>query len=165
MVARGHSQARGDVVADGHGGERRRSLEHHSDAPADLDRVHTATVDVTAVEQHFALDASARDCLVHPVETTKKRRLAASGRTDDRGHLSVLEADRDIADRAYAAEERIEIVHTETECRRASVIDDSGVLMRHGALGAPAGHRGARPRGTTVAGRVAVVAAARDRRP
>src|SRR5690349_69267 len=81
---RAHAQVAGrpgDVVVD-----RLREwvglLKDHSDPAADLDAVGRLGVDVMAVIQHTALQPKARNRVIHPVETSDERRLAASGRPD-----------------------------------------------------------------------------------
>ena len=76
------------VVADGHGRERVRLLEHHADAHAHLLGAHAPAVDVVAVEQDLAVERGAGDQLVHAVEHPQEGRLAAAGRADERGDLA-----------------------------------------------------------------------------
>src|SRR5699024_306224 len=56
------------VVADRHGGERVRLLEHHAHAAAHVDRVDLRVVDVLSVDLHPALRVRAGDDLVHAVQ-------------------------------------------------------------------------------------------------
>ena len=76
----------GDVVVD-RLRERVRLLEHHPDAPADLDGVDLAVVEVDAVVGDRALDPGPLDEVVHPVEAAQHRGLAAARGPDERGDL------------------------------------------------------------------------------
>ena len=91
-------QAGHHVVANRHGGERVRPLEHHADGLAHADRVDARAVDVLAVEQHRALDAGAGDDLVHAVQRAQHRRLAAARRADERGHAARRHRQRHVGD-------------------------------------------------------------------
>src|SRR5699024_8120847 len=87
--------ARQHVVADGHGGERVRLLEHHADPAADVDRIDLRVVDVLAVD----LDAAGRirpgDHLVHAVQGAQEGGLPAAGGPDQRGHRAGADLDVD----------------------------------------------------------------------
>ena len=76
------------VLADRHGRERVRLLEHHADAHADLLGPRAGGVDVLAVEQDLAVERGAGDELVHAVEQAQERGLAAARRSDQRGDLA-----------------------------------------------------------------------------
>ncbi len=68
--------AEGEVVVN-RLGERVRLLEDHPDPSPHLNRVDVRAVQVDAVVEHLALDPSAVDQIVHPVEATDDGRLAA----------------------------------------------------------------------------------------
>src|SRR5690606_17815154 len=100
----GQPQAGQHVVADRHGRERVRLLEHHADPAAQEHRVDRAVVDGLAVEQDPAGDARERRLLVHPVDAADECRLAAAGRADDGGHPVLLDLHRDGAEDGLVAE-------------------------------------------------------------
>ena len=75
--------------------ERVRLLEHHADVAADHHRVDRLGVDVLAEELHVALEAEARDQVVHAVEAAQHRALAAARGADEAGDLALL--DRHVA--------------------------------------------------------------------
>src|SRR5262249_6081727 len=77
----------GDIILDRHGREWRRFLKDHPDSTSDLHRVDAGLVDIFTVEQHLAFGSGAGHDLVHSVEASHERRLAASGRADDRRYL------------------------------------------------------------------------------
>ena len=58
-AARVDAEAGDDVVADGHGGERRRTLEHHADVAPHRDRTGAFAVDRCAEDRHETVDACA----------------------------------------------------------------------------------------------------------
>ena len=88
-LAAGHAvdaQAVGDVLED-RLRERVRLLEHHADPAAQrAPRRRRARRCRLAVDQHRALDAGARDDVVHPVQRAQERALAAARRPDEGGH-------------------------------------------------------------------------------
>ena len=75
------------VVADRHGRERVRLLEHHAHAAPHAHGVDIALVDVLLVEQHLTRGARARHDLVHAVQAAHERGFTAARRTDHRGDL------------------------------------------------------------------------------
>ena len=76
---------------------------------ADRDRVDVGRVDVVAVEQDLALDARARDQLVHAVERAQERRLAAAGGADQRRDLVRLDRHVDVLDRQEVAVVQVQV--------------------------------------------------------
>src|SRR5688572_19602213 len=84
-------------------GERVRPLEHHADAPAQVDDVDARGVQVEAVEQHGAGHLHPVDQVVHPVEGAKQRRLAAARGPDERGHRALGNGHRDLVQRLVLA--------------------------------------------------------------
>ena len=90
------ARAVGDVLVDGHR-ERVGALEDHADTASQLHDAYIRVHDVLAVEADLALDAGARDQVVHPVEAAQERRLAAAGRADQRQDRAGLDDKRDVA--------------------------------------------------------------------
>src|SRR5262245_53044422 len=72
------------VAVDAHR-ERIRLLENHPDVAAHRDRIDPACVNVLAAEQNLPFEAEAPDEVIHPVDTSKSRALAASGRANKSG--------------------------------------------------------------------------------
>ena len=103
-----HPQPRRDVVVDRHRREWRGPLEHHADAPPQPDRIDARIVDVLAVEQHVARDPASLRELVHAVQTTQERRLAAPGRADQRGDCVSGEHERHVFHHGPASVQRRE---------------------------------------------------------
>jgi hypothetical protein len=73
-------------------GKRIGPLEDHADAMPDDDRVGIGRVDILSVKHNGTFDARTGRQVVHPVERAQKRRLPATGRSDEgrhglRGHL------------------------------------------------------------------------------
>ena len=93
------AQAVGDVLED-RLRERIRLLEHHADAAPQVDDVDGRGVDVLAVDMDGAFDPCAWHDVVHPVQRPQERRLAAPGRTDERGDLVRADPDRDLVEDA-----------------------------------------------------------------
>jgi hypothetical protein len=79
--------------------ERVRPLEHHADPAPHLDRIDRRGVEIVSVVGDLALDRRTGDQVVHAVQASKQRGLAAAGRSDERGHLEAEDVHRDIADR------------------------------------------------------------------
>ena len=71
------SRSVGDVVVNAHR-ERIGLLEHHADVLAEVVDVNLGIVDVLAAVADLALDAGAGDKIVHSVESSEERGLAAS---------------------------------------------------------------------------------------
>ena len=87
----------GDVVVD-RLRERVRLLEDHADAPPDGDRGDVRGVQARPAVADVALDAGARDQVVHPVQGAQHGGLAAPGRADERGDLVLVDGQRDVGD-------------------------------------------------------------------
>ena len=81
------------VLADGHGRERVRTLEHHADVTTHSNRVDVLVVQVLAFQQHLAFAVSARNDLVHAIERAQHRGLATAGRSDESGDLVGFDVD------------------------------------------------------------------------
>ena len=92
----------GDVLED-RLGERVGLLEHHADPPSQDHRVDVLAVEVLAVDRDAALDAGAADVVVHPVQAAQERRLAAAGRSDERGHAALRDVQRHVGERPGVA--------------------------------------------------------------
>ena len=90
--------AREDVLGDRHRREGVGALEHHSDVAADLDGIDVLRVNVLAFEEDPALDAGARDRLVHAVEGPEESRLPAARRADERRDRARRDLDGDVVD-------------------------------------------------------------------
>jgi hypothetical protein len=88
----------GDVVVD-RLRERVGLLEDHADPAPHLDRIHAAAVDVLTVVGHLAGDSGPEDEIVHPVQRSQQRGLAAARRPDQRGDLIVAEGQVDTGNR------------------------------------------------------------------
>ena len=78
----GQAKPRHDVLEDGHGGERVRLLEDHSDPAPDQHGI--LGVEILALEEDGARRPGSGHDFVHPVETADERRLPAARRADDR---------------------------------------------------------------------------------
>ena len=107
-----HARPEGDVVVD-RLRERVRLLEDHPDPLAHLHGVDRAVVEVLAVVDDLAVDARARDQVVHPVQAADERRLAAARRPDQRGDLVLGDLHRDVADRPVLAVVDVHVAHVE----------------------------------------------------
>ncbi len=93
-----------DVVVD-RLGERIGLLEHHADASPDLDRVDVRAVDVLAVVEHPTRRVRPGHQVVHAVDASQERGLAASRWPDERRDGVPLEFVRDVPDGAERAVE------------------------------------------------------------
>src|SRR5699024_7317826 len=98
------------VVADRHGGERVRLLEHHAHAAAHVDRVDLRVVDVLSVDLHPALGVRAGDDLVHAVQGAQEGGLPAAGGTDEGGHRAGADLDVDALHGEEVPVEDVEIL-------------------------------------------------------
>ena len=97
-----------DVVVDRHG-KRRRLLEHHADTGAQRVHVGVGGDDVLAVHHRPPGGALAGIQIVHPVQHPQQRRLAAAGRADHAGDLTVRQVQIDGLQRAVFAVKEIQI--------------------------------------------------------
>ena len=139
----GHAQAveavAGEhVVADGHGGEGVRLLEHHAHAAPQPDRVDRAIVDVHPVELDAAAHARAGDVLVHPVQAAQEGGFAAPRGADDRGHLPLRDVEVDVVQGRGAVEEGREAAGGELGGARAGLgaVAEGGGFLGGGRGGA-----------------------------
>ena len=114
-------------------GKRVRLLEHHADPAPEPDDVAARGVDVVAVDEDLALDAGARDDVVHPVQRPQERALAAARRPDEGRHEVRADANRDRLERPLRAVEEVQV---------ASL--DDGRPRCHGRLGSALGRNGPR---------------------
>jgi len=89
-------QAERDVPEDTHR-EWIRLLKHHPDVAAHRNRIDVRGVYILAAEHHVALEPETADQIVHAIETTQRRALAASRRTDERGDGALLDLQRYVA--------------------------------------------------------------------
>src|SRR5688500_9216313 len=97
------------VLVDGLG-ERVGLLEDHPDTAPDDYRVRGLGVDVLLAEHHVPFCARPRDHLVHPVQTTYKRALAAPRRPNERRHLVGLDIYAHVREGLEGAVERREVL-------------------------------------------------------
>ena len=102
-------QSGNDVVVDRHRGERVRSLKHHANGAPHVDGIDFGVVDVLSVKHDLAVNVGTGDDFVHAVERAQHRRLAASGRSDERCHGTGLNAERDALDREELAVVDVEV--------------------------------------------------------
>ena len=108
-----------DVLVDRFG-ERVGLLEHHADPQPGQHRIGPAVDDVDAVrlEQDLPLIAVARIQVVHAVEAAQKGALAAAGRADQSGDLTLADRDRDVLERLIVAVPEIEMADVDLVLRR-----------------------------------------------
>ena len=102
------------VLADGHGRERVRTLEHHADVTTDGDRIHILVVQVLAFQQHLAFAVGARNDLVHAIEGAQHGGLATAGRSDERGDLVGFDVDVHVFHGQEVAVEDVQMVDINT---------------------------------------------------
>jgi len=98
-----------------------------------LERYHESEVDAaekTAIEQHLAFRALVGIEVIDAVERAQKRRLPASGRTDESRHLASIERNIDGLESAVVAVEEIEIPHQHLLGERAGCIGPAGDRRR-----------------------------------
>ena len=79
------------VLANGHGRERVRTLEHHTHVTAHGHRIDVLGVQVLAFQQHLALAMRAGDDLVHAVESAQHSGFSTARRPDECGDLVRLD--------------------------------------------------------------------------
>ena len=99
----------GDVIINRHR-ERIRLLEYHADTAAQQIDV-TVLVDILTIEHDVARDTAVFHQIVHAVERTQQRRLAAAGRPDECGDLILLDIQIDIVQGVKIAVMQIHIVN------------------------------------------------------
>jgi len=95
-----------DVLINGHR-KRIRLLKDHADAPAELNHIHGARINVLAVEYHPAFQPGAGDEIVHSIEGPEERGLPASRWTDKRGHKTPPDGNVHIVERLLSTVEKI----------------------------------------------------------
>ncbi len=83
-----------DVVVDRHR-KRRRLLEHHADLGPQHVEVDARIENILAVEDDLAGRPLPRVERIHPVERAQQGRLAAPGRTDERGDATLGDVEMD----------------------------------------------------------------------
>jgi len=93
-----NTQAIGYVISDGQR-EWIGALKHHANSATKPGKVHARSVYIHPIEKYAALDAHIPYKLVHPVKTTQKGRLAASGRADNGRDGLRLDLDVDMLQR------------------------------------------------------------------
>ena len=119
------------VLADAHRRERIGLLEHHADpGAAPVGARMSALVDVLAVEQDLAVERGTGHQLVHPVEQSEERRLAAARRTDERGDLTGRHAGDRRLRAPVVAEPRARIAGLERGRARRWAADQLGSTRR-----------------------------------
>src|SRR5690606_33813798 len=69
-------------------------LEHHPYAASHLDGVDIRSVELDAVVDDLTFDRYARHQVVHAVDGSQQRALAAAGGTDERSHLVTWDVER-----------------------------------------------------------------------
>lgn len=89
--------------------QRRWHLEHHADARPEQIQIQVLGKDVHTVEQNLTLRTLIGIKIVHPVQHTQERGLAATGRPDKRGDAAVVNRKTDLLKRLHFAIEEIEI--------------------------------------------------------
>src|SRR3954452_17646603 len=99
----------GDIVVD-RLRERVGFLEHHADPSPELDHVDVGRVDVATVEPDVALGAAALDRVVHAVEAAQEGGLAAAGRADQRGDLTLRDIHADVEQGLLGAVPEVDLV-------------------------------------------------------
>src|SRR5450830_86892 len=101
--------AEGNVLENRHR-ERRRLLEYHADLGAQHIEVLRGCENILIVEPHIPGGALVGIKVVHPVEHAQQRGFAAPRRTDERGHLALIQRHVDVFQRAIVAVIEIQIL-------------------------------------------------------
>jgi hypothetical protein len=101
-------------------------LEDHPDPTAKHLGLNIRSVDVEVTEPDGASNGTSR-VVVEPVYGTQHTRLAASGRTDERGHLAGGHLEGDIADGEVIAEGDAHVV----ERHASTVRSGTWSICRH----------------------------------
>src|SRR5581483_9655812 len=122
----------GDVLVNG---LRKRVgfLEHHADACTDLHDILTFVMDVHPVERDRPGHTSARDRVVHAIQTAQKGRLAAAGGPDHGQDLFAADVDGDFLQGMLVAIENIDVAAHEDRILDGDVADGLTADLR-GAL-------------------------------
>src|SRR5438270_2908096 len=114
--------------------ERIRFLENHPDTPPEIDDVNAGFVNVDPFDANRAArDPGAFDEIVHPVEATQERGLAATGRTDQRSDRAWRDADAYLVQDLVAPVGKIELLDFDRAAadRRPNRHLNSDVSFRH----------------------------------
>src|SRR5439155_27279107 len=91
-----------DIFVDRHR-KRRRFLEHHADLGAEHVQVDRRVEQIFAVEYDLAGRALAGVERIHSIERAQQRRLAATGRPDERRHMTLGDIEIDVLERVEFA--------------------------------------------------------------
>src|SRR6267142_1657541 len=116
------AHAEGDVVKDGLG-KRIGLLKDHANAATKANDVGLGMVNVVAIEEDLALDAKARDGIIHAVEGAKQGGLSATGRADDGGDQVFAERHGDLIHGEPLAVINVQAVHRHLGVRRSGSRD------------------------------------------
>src|SRR6185437_9444363 len=103
-------QPEGHVFEDRHR-KRRRLLEHHADAEAQIRRVDRRSEDVLPVEQHLPRGAVAGIEGIHAVEYPQQSRLPASRRADESRDAAVEQREAHVLQGMQASVIEVELAH------------------------------------------------------
>jgi hypothetical protein len=106
--------AEGNVVVD-RLRERVRLLEDHADPLPHFDRIDVGAVEILAVVEDRALHAGGRDQVVHAVEATDERALAAARRADEGRHEVLVDLERDLLEGLVPRVRDTEVVDVEDD--------------------------------------------------
>src|SRR6184192_1154870 len=80
------AQADDDIFADRHGWKRIRFLKNHADAASNNRRINGFRIKIVAMKKDRPIHSRLWRQLMHAVQSTKKRRLTATARPNDRSH-------------------------------------------------------------------------------
>src|SRR5664280_2754315 len=100
--------AEGDILENRHR-ERRRLLKHHADLGAQQIEVLRRRQNILIVELYMPTVALVRIEVVHAVEDAQQRGLAATGRTDEGGHLALIQRAIDVLQGTVIAIKEIQV--------------------------------------------------------
>src|SRR5664280_255081 len=100
--------AEGDILENRHR-ERRRLLKHHADLGAQQIEVLRRRQNILVVELYMPAGALVRIEVVHAVEDAQQRGLAATGRTDEGGHLALIQRAIDVLQGTVIAIKEIQV--------------------------------------------------------
>ena len=114
------AQAVDHVLVDGLG-EGVGALEHHAHLTAKGGDIHALVIDVVAVQLDLPLDAADLHQIVHPVDAAQQSGLAATGRADEGGDLTLGDLHVDVEQRLLVAVVQVEILHLQRSLLRGQV--------------------------------------------
>src|SRR5439155_6548400 len=123
----------------------RRLLEHHADPGAEHVKVDRRVEQIFAVEYDLAGRALAGVERIHPIERAQQRRLAATGRPDERRHMTLGDIEIDVLERVEFAVIEIERANRHLGGREWRVV---GARFDGGDKRGHRGHRAIRWRNT-----------------